>query len=548
MTTSHSRRINRRTFLGAIGTGAVMAGTSSFLTGTRAHAQVHRRRFVIREDRFGRIFPDLDPFFRETSPRLTAALRDIGKLGGILDARDELGDGGEAAAIALIVDPALSANNPNNAAHTAGTTFMGQFLDHDMTFDLTSRLAVVTEPLESPNERTPALDLDSVYGGGPLVDHELYVQVPLGSRDRPTKLRIASGGLFEDLPRNSDMTAIIADPRNDENMMIAGLQAAFIKFHNHAVDHVRERDRRLSSEEVFEKARQLTTWHYQWMIVHELLPLFIGQPMVNDILRNGRRFYRPQVGFIPVEFQGAAYRFGHTLVRPSYRANLAGDNDGSPFFGMIFDPNGEGQADPVDLRGGARARRRFIGWQTFFDFGPTFTDAPGNPNPAIRPNKRIDTKISTPLFQLPVGAIAGGVGPGDPVALPQRNLLRHVTWGIPSGQSIARAMRVPALPPDDEVLRELRDYRLGLDESTPLWFYVLREGRVMGSEGRHLGPVGGRIVGEVFIGLLQLDRDSYFWERGWRPTLPTRSGRVTGDFRMIDFLTFAGVDPTSRGQ
>ena len=212
--------------------------------------------------------------------------------------------------------------------------------------------------------------------------------------------------------------------------MISGLQAAFILFHNQAVDVVRDDDRRLSSEEVFEKARQLTTWHYQWMIVHEFLPLFIGQAVVNDILRNGRRFYRPRVPFIPVEFQGAAYRFGHTMVRPSYRANLAGDNDGSPFFGMIFDPSGEGQADPVDLRGGARARRRFIGWQTFFDFGPTFTDAPGNTNsgdPAEQADRHGDLHAAAPPADR---TIAGGV-PGDIISLPSRNLLRHVTWGTP---------------------------------------------------------------------------------------------------------------------
>ena len=97
-----------------------------------------------------------------------------------------------------------------------------------MTFDLNSRLAVVTEPTASPNERTPSYDLDSVYGGGPLVDPELYVPAPRGSRARPTKLRIEHGGLFEDLPRNRDGSAIIADPRNDENLMIAGLQTAFI--------------------------------------------------------------------------------------------------------------------------------------------------------------------------------------------------------------------------------------------------------------------------------------------------------------------------------
>ena len=84
--------------------------------------------------------------------------------------------------------------------------------------------------------------------------------------------------------------------------------------------------------------------------------------------------------------------------------------------------------------------------------------------------------------------------------------------------------------------------------STPLWYYALKEGQVV-EGGLRLGPVGGRIVGEVIIGLLQLDPRSYLAaDPRWRPTLPTRSGRVTGDFKMIDFLTFAGVAPDQRGQ
>ena len=522
--------MNRRKFLRTVGAGAVLAGSGGLLTPRGVLADTRPRAFVLREDRFGRIFPNL-PSFATPSPALEAALRDIGKPGGMLDAKDNL----LAGPVQLIIDPTLSANNPNNPTHTAGTTFMGQFMDHDMTFDLSSRLGVPTDPAASANSRTPAFDLDSVYGGGPDADPELYVGQ---SRRAGPKLKIASGGLFEDLPRDANSKAIISDPRNDENIMIAGLQAAVIKFHNRAVDVVGRGD----ADEVFERARRLTTWHYQWMIVHEFLPLFVGQAQVDDIVRHGRKFYRPPLAQIPVEFQGAAYRFGHSMVRPSYRANLAGDN-GQPFFAMVFDPAAEGEADPRDLRGGARKPRRFVGWQTFFNFGaiPRPTGG-GTLGEDVRPNKLIDAHISTPLFNLPLQTIASGT---PPTSLPQRNLLRQVTWSIPSGQSTARVMGVPAL--DKQDLKDLKDYHLGLDESTPLWFYVLKEAEIMAG-GLTLGPVGGRIVAEVILGLLQLDEDSYLSEPRWRPTLPTMSGRVTGDFRMIDFLTFAGVDPTSRGQ
>jgi len=283
-------------------------------------------------------------------------------------------------------------------------------------------------------------------------------------------------------------------------------------------------------QELFAEAQRIVRWHYQWLILHEFLPLFVGQPMVSSIMRRGPRFYRPRRGeaFIPVEFQGAAYRFGHSMVRPSYRANLAGDG-GKAFFGMIFDPKATGP-DPDDLRGGFRAPRRFIGWQTFFDFG----------DGQVKPNKRIDTTVSTPLFDLPLGAIANHA---PPTVLAVRTLLRHVTWELPSGQSIARKFGVSALAPAD--LDELHRYGLGLERSTPLWYYVLKEAELV-EDGLRLGPVGGRIVGEVIVGLLQSDPASYLaYDPSWRPSLPSRA---RGDFRMVDFLTFAGVDPKSRGQ
>jgi len=542
MSGNQSRAVGRRRFLNAVGMAVVAAGMPTVLRARAAEAPVGRRQFVIREDRFGRIFPQLPSFDHrldgQARDALIPALLDIGKPGGMLDAHDDLGRG----PVDLIADPALSVNNPNNPTMTAGATFMGQFMDHDMTFDLSSRLGVPAEPARSANSRTPGFDLDSVYGAGPVGDPQFYRL--LDKSGHATQFKIESGGQFEDLPRHPDRTAIISDPRNDENIIIAGLHAAFLKFHNNAVDLVRGEHPRETYDEVFRRARQLTTWHYQWIVVHEFLPKFIGQALVDDILHRGRRYFRPPVAQIPVEFQGAAYRFGHSIVRPSYRANLAGDN-GQPFFALTFDGTQEGKEDPDDLRGGARAPRRFVGWQTFFDFGeiPRPRDPAGSPlSGDARPNKLIDTRISTPLFDLPLGTIASGA---PPTSLPQRNLLRQVTWQLPSGQSLADYMRVPMLAKRD--LRDLRYHRLGLDESTPLWFYILKEAEVM-ADGHHLGPVGGRIVGEVIIGLIQLDRESYAWSPRWRPTLPTTTGRVTGDFRMIDFLTFAGVDPTSRGQ
>jgi hypothetical protein len=218
---------------------------------------------------------------------------------------------------------------------------------------------------------------------------------------------------------------------------------------------------------------------------------------VDEILQNGPRFYR--VGdrtqdslfrnskgdpLIPVEFS-MAYRFGHSQVRPSYRVNF-GPDGGPTVILSIFNPSADpNDPDPNDLRGGKRAPRRFVDWQTFFRF---------DNNNSIR-NKRIDTKLSSRLMQLP--------GPPDGIqSLASRNLMRHVNFGIPSGQAIARVMGVQVLTA--EQLSELTAF--GMDRSTPLWYYLLKEAEVL-ENGVRLGPVGSRIVGEVFIGLLNANHD-----------------------------------------
>jgi Animal haem peroxidase len=471
--------------------------------------------------RFGRMFGKLPPFSSDT-PTVRAALIDIGKTGGLMDANDDLAAG----PTQLIVDPVLSANNPNNPSLSAGMTFLGQFLDHDMTFDPTSSLERQVDPEYISNFRTPSFGLDNVYGAGPAASPHLFDQSSAGEGIRFLLESTGTAGR-DDLPRNSQKIALIGDPRDDENLIIGQLQVAFLRFHNAVVDQVAE-ETGLTGGELFAEAQRVVRWHYQWIILHEFLPKTCGQDVVDDIVGKGRKFYDwRNEPYIPVEFSVGAYRFGHSQVRPSYRANF-GAGGGAPFDAFIFGSDPAGTPDPDDLRGSARAPRRFIDWPTFFDFG----------DGKVKPNKTIDTKLSTPLFHLPGTVVPNPAPVTNPASLAQRNLLRHLTFGLPSGQRVAKAMSLPVLSKAD--LSDLASH--GLDDRTPLFFYVLREAQVV-ETGKRLGPVGARIVAEVFIGLLQGDRMSYLsQDPDWEPHLPTVNPANTGEgFSMIDLLRVAGV-------
>ncbi len=437
---------------------------------------------------FGRLFPSLPPFARDT-PAVREALNELGRKGGLMDPGTD------------------AARNPDNpAALSAGFTYLGQFIDHDLTFDPTSSLERQVDLEALSNFRTPLLELDNVYGAGPAASPHLY------DAARPGRFLIESGGLKDDLPRNSQLTALIGDPRNDENLIVSQLHLAFLKFHNAVVDDLLAR-RVVPRAEVFREAQRLVRWHYQWMVVNEFLPHIVGDALVQDILRTPRerRLYQwRNEPFMPVEFSVAAYRFGHSQVRAGYRVN---SGFSAPVFNATLPLD---VVDPEDLRGGKRAERRFVDFNLFFRVNGA--------TPQI--SKRIDTVLSPPFFELPAGVAT------HPASLAQRNLLRGLAFGLPSGQDMARALKIRPLHPED--LADVKDLRL--DRSTPPWFYFLREAERR-TEGRTLGPLGGRIVAEVILGVMAADPLSYLRaDPEWKPTL----GR-DGAFYIGDLLKFAGM-------
>lgn len=408
--------------------------------------------------------------------------------------------------------------NNDNLRIPAGFTYLGQFIDHDITFDQTSSLEQQNDPEALENFRTPAFELDSLYGSGPEVSRHLY------DPDHPGKFFLDLEREF-DLPRNSRKTALIGDPRNDENLIIAQLHLAFLKFHNAVFDKVDTIPDDLQGETRFEKTQRLVRWHYQWIVRKEFLPLLVGEVVVNDVFQNPLRFYRPpgNYPFMPIEFSVAAYRFGHSQVRPFYHLN---DNpEGKPLQLFTEDPpNGHRQ----DLRGGPIEKVHAVNWKNFFDTGALPT--PG----ANRASKLIDTILSAPLHNLPLEVV-----PHGPRSLAERNLLRGEKMGLPSGQDVATVMQaeIPNLDPltDTEIWSGFPN--TFQEQSAPLWFYILKEAELR-EGGMMLGKVGGYLVAEVFRGLLEKDSHSFLRKKShWTPSLSS-----TGNFTIVDLLKLAGVD------
>ena len=438
----------------------------------------------------------------------------------------------------------------------AGIAFLGQFIDHDITGDKTAGFPEIDDAATIVQARSPSLDLDSLYGMGPVLQPELYdpslppararmligatsaVAVALG-----IGLEDAATGLPNDLPRHPERSAIIGDARNDENLVVAQTHTAFLKFHNAVIGSLPESEpppggygaccysRPDGGDTPFHSAQRLVRFHYQWIVLHEFLGHVVDPSVLDDVLANGRRIFTfgDDGPFMPVEFSVAAYRFGHSLIRERYDYNRAFNDDGPPAFGdatleRLFEFTGGGGFPAPGPPHVALPSNWVIDWRRFFDFGRA---------ELVNHTRGLDTRISPKLHDLPRPSVVAS----PLVSLPARNLVRGSRIGLPTGQAVAAAIGTDVLDPaqlasgpQGAVVQQF-----GFDVQTPLWYYVLKEAELGGAD--RLGAVGSRILAETFVGLLEGSPCSYLSEDpSWTPTL----GVTPGSFTMSDLVRIVG--------
>jgi Animal haem peroxidase len=424
----------------------------------------------------------------------------------------------------------------------AGFTYVGQFVDHDITLDVHSNLDVATNAEKINNMRSPSLDLDSLYARGPALDPFLYDFPDAASPSTAIKFALGSNqqngpggpggnagqpGMVQksdfDLPRihnplspaGGSLTAVIGDPRNDENLIVSQFHHAMLRFHNRVVDDLVTQG---FGGDIFVEAKRLVTHHYQWAVVHDFLPRICGAAAVNSAMQSVVAL--PGSPFrMPVEFSVAAYRFGHSMIRDRYWLNFNFiDQPLSDAFAFIRKPHLPVRSNWV------------IDFNAFFETGV--------PVPVFNRARKIDSVLANGLEALPGFS-------GMMAVLARRNLLRGLALGLPSGQAMAAlfglapltpAQLTAGLPANEVAL--LRASGGLLLKKTPLWYYVLREAAVA-RQGDQLGPVGAAIVARTFVQMLKRDGSSYLhWPGGFAPGLPSR---VAGQFNFADLVTFAGV-------
>ena len=436
-------------------------------------------------------------------------------------------------------------------------TYFGQFIDHDLTFGPEGSFQKVKDVDALVDFRTPAFDLDCVYGRGPGDQPYMYKNDGK-SFLQGTKLTGGSADNAFDLTRNTadPARALIGDPRNDENTIVSQLQGLFQSFHNRLIE-----DERME----FEEAQRELQRHYQYVIVNDFLPRIISADVLNDLRSDNGQFKKSKLEFfhyrntpfMPVEFATATYRFGHSMIRPGYRLN---DNHLLDIFS---------QKKEDDLRGKyAMETTRGMDWGRMIDIDVRAYDgAVSSPERFKRLQfaYRIDTSLVDPLAKLPPNVVGN-----PPISLAQRNLLRSIDMSLPTGQDVARAMGLEPMDddeiiiqkavdkddidPEDPVTPILKVASGAFKGKCPLWTYVLAEaaahqipvvipvtlpasGEVIRINTPQLGPVGGRIVAEVFLGLMFGDPTSML------STNPSWTPAGGADYTLKDFVAYATRRP-----
>jgi len=440
------------------------------------------------------------------------------------------------------------ADDPGSAESSipAAYTYFGQFIDHDITntqFDASvpGDILKQTDFLPIPaaelggkirNARTPEVDLESVYEGEALGAINPDGSMRLGVVSPAPFGTIVTADKNHDLPRldkstndDLDRKAVIGDPRNDENLLVAQLHVAFLRSHNALM----ERDG-LSGADAQVALRR----RYQWAVLHDFLLRVCDKAVAAAVVRDGATAW-PVVDrahlFMPVEFAGAAYRFGHSMIRGGYSHNVTFPAE--PFlrfftFTALSGDLAPGATPtpppPLEDQPESLPDNWIIDWPRFFS-------PPGDPKvPGQNPARRLDTRLTPPLGELPDTH-------GRPIRdvmgkLASRNLLRGYLLGLPTGQAVAHRLGVEplavqilegALPAS--AVDQVR--AAGLLERTPLWFYILAEaGDPSGPDGQHLGTVGSRIVAETLWNMVKFAKDSVV------DTPPSDAELATGEFSL----------------
>ena len=457
-------------------------------------------------------------------------------------------------------DPLNSDGNEDSSGDStifAGYTYLGQFIDHDLTLDITPLDQVKPDNVEyTRNFRNPFLNLDHLYGDSPNISSFLYrrhapqeageERFLLGSTAQSSVVGGASNtantlpSSCNDLPRNSQGIALVGDPRQDENLILAQMHVAFLKLHNLFLDEPQKIGdfSYYKIDPPFEAAKRVLTWHYQWIVRNEFLSAIIDPTVFNRLDKSPYRsaLTSPLRNFqIPVEFSAAAFRFGHSMVRHQYHYNFWHDKKPAVLLDDLFQRTGFGQPGNVPV-----PETWVIEWNRFFPLRDKFH---------IEKARKIDTNITEDLYYLlppqlrafsAVTTSKPKFATADPPELPIRTLLRGSRMGLPTAQTVAETMRL--LDPKIRILESkeiasgpqgyiVKQY--GFDRQTPLWYYILKEAEVING-GEKLGPIGSRIVADVILASLAADPNSYVNVAGrdWKPTL-----QISGIADMLALVT-----------